>query len=226
MPHVSRHKAVAAFVVKVGRRYQSTPVCSCGGIGRRAGFRFQWETVQVQVLSAAWKHPDYKARMFSCKGGKPEAVMQACLYIMALVTQCPGCGSQHRRTDAEAGGKTDGAVIFSEQHTAGSGAGDGCFFGVLRKRTQGAEHEGGAHGEDCRRLRLFSVCDADGRLVLCSSAAYLLPRLSAIYPVDRAWVIGLDRRKDADRGHPEQDAGGGGLRDELRFADAGSRDLY
>ena len=97
MPHVSRHKAVAAFVVKVGRRYQSPPVCSCGGIGRRAGFRFQWETVQVQVLSAAWKHPDYKARMFSCKGGKPEAVMQACLYIMALVTQCPGMRRQEEK---------------------------------------------------------------------------------------------------------------------------------
>ena len=30
-----------------------------GGIGRRAGFRFQWETVQVQVLLAALllRHP-------------------------------------------------------------------------------------------------------------------------------------------------------------------------
>ena len=27
----------------------------CGGIGRRARFRFWWETVQVQVLSPAWK---------------------------------------------------------------------------------------------------------------------------------------------------------------------------
>ncbi len=27
----------------------------CGGIGRRARFRFWWETVQVQVLSAALK---------------------------------------------------------------------------------------------------------------------------------------------------------------------------
>ena len=28
-------------------------LCGYGGIGRRAGFRFQWETVQVQVLLAA-----------------------------------------------------------------------------------------------------------------------------------------------------------------------------
>ena len=28
-------------------------LCGHGGIGRRAGFRFQWETVQVQVLLAA-----------------------------------------------------------------------------------------------------------------------------------------------------------------------------
>ena len=26
-----------------------------GGIGRRAGFRFQWETVQVQVLLSAYE---------------------------------------------------------------------------------------------------------------------------------------------------------------------------
>ena len=29
--------------------------CGCGGIGRRARFRFWWETVQVQVLSPASK---------------------------------------------------------------------------------------------------------------------------------------------------------------------------
>ena len=28
-------------------------VCGCGGIGRRARFRFWWATVQVQVLSSA-----------------------------------------------------------------------------------------------------------------------------------------------------------------------------
>ena len=28
-------------------------ICGHGGIGRRAGFRFQWATVQVQVLLAA-----------------------------------------------------------------------------------------------------------------------------------------------------------------------------
>ena len=28
-------------------------ICGYGGIGRRAGFRFQWETVQVQLLLAA-----------------------------------------------------------------------------------------------------------------------------------------------------------------------------
>ena len=128
--------------------------------------------------------------------------------------ECPGSG-QHRRTDAETGGKTDGTILFSEQHTAGSGTGHGCLFGVLRERTQGAEYEGGTHGEDCRRLRLFSVCDADGRLVLRSSAAHLLPRLSAIYSLDCAGAIRLDRRKDADRGHSEQDAGGRSLCDAL-----------
>ena len=30
-------------------------ICGYGGIGRRAGFRFQWETVQVQVLLSAAK---------------------------------------------------------------------------------------------------------------------------------------------------------------------------
>ena len=29
-------------------------LCGHGGIGRRAGFRFQWATVQVQVLLAAF----------------------------------------------------------------------------------------------------------------------------------------------------------------------------
>lgn len=28
-------------------------ICGCGGIGRRARFRFWWETVQVQVLLSA-----------------------------------------------------------------------------------------------------------------------------------------------------------------------------
>ena len=28
-------------------------ICGCGGIGRRARFRFWWATVQVQVLSSA-----------------------------------------------------------------------------------------------------------------------------------------------------------------------------
>ncbi len=28
-------------------------LCGCGGIGRRAGFRFQWATVGVQVSSSA-----------------------------------------------------------------------------------------------------------------------------------------------------------------------------
>ena len=31
-------------------------LCGCGGIGRRAGFRFQWATVQVRVLSSAPGH--------------------------------------------------------------------------------------------------------------------------------------------------------------------------
>ena len=30
-------------------------LCGYGGIGRRAGFRFQWETVQVQILLSAGK---------------------------------------------------------------------------------------------------------------------------------------------------------------------------
>ena len=32
-------------------------LCGCGGIGRRARFRFWWETVQVQVLLTAEKRP-------------------------------------------------------------------------------------------------------------------------------------------------------------------------
>ena len=37
-------------------------ICGYGGIGRRARFRFWWETVQVQVLlSAAWGKPLFLA---------------------------------------------------------------------------------------------------------------------------------------------------------------------
>lgn len=32
-----------------------TNICGYGGIGRRAGFRFQWATVQVRVLLSALK---------------------------------------------------------------------------------------------------------------------------------------------------------------------------
>ena len=34
-------------------------LCGHGGIGRRAGFRFQWATVQVQVLLAALPFKSY-----------------------------------------------------------------------------------------------------------------------------------------------------------------------
>ena len=34
------------------------PICGYGGIGRRAGFRIQWETVQVRPLLPAESMPD------------------------------------------------------------------------------------------------------------------------------------------------------------------------
>ncbi len=41
--------------------YTIDAMCGYGGIGRRAGFRFQWETVQVQVLLAT---PNANKRVF------------------------------------------------------------------------------------------------------------------------------------------------------------------
>ena len=40
-------------VVSSGQSIYFSFLCEHGGIGRRAGFRFQWETVQVQVLLLA-----------------------------------------------------------------------------------------------------------------------------------------------------------------------------
>ena len=43
------------------RKYQRSPMsivlgaCAYGGIGRRVGFRFQWETVWVRVPLSAFK---------------------------------------------------------------------------------------------------------------------------------------------------------------------------
>ena len=42
-------------------------LCGCGGIGRRARFRFWWETVQVQVLLSAGTPYRHKNRMFLLK---------------------------------------------------------------------------------------------------------------------------------------------------------------
>lgn len=37
------------------RGWINTSACAYGGIGRRVGFRFQWETVWVQVPLSAFK---------------------------------------------------------------------------------------------------------------------------------------------------------------------------
>ena len=37
-----------------------------GGIGRRAGFRFQWATVQVQILLSALEDVDKLGILFIC----------------------------------------------------------------------------------------------------------------------------------------------------------------
>ena len=43
-----------------GIYYYNVPVCGYGGIGRRARFRFWWETVQVQVLLSASSYVDFR----------------------------------------------------------------------------------------------------------------------------------------------------------------------
>ncbi len=41
--------------------------CGCGEIGRRAGFRFLWATMQVQLLSSAPRQTEIEPEISICK---------------------------------------------------------------------------------------------------------------------------------------------------------------
>ncbi len=56
------------------KRCHWTPVSGYGGIGRRARFRFWWETVQVQVLLTAWKERLIQAFFLCITTGSPQNV--------------------------------------------------------------------------------------------------------------------------------------------------------